>query len=455
MGAPHSQSQRRDATQDTTQAAALTLDGVSFGYGGPDILRAVTLRVRPGERVGLLGPNGAGKSTLLRLASCLLRPRTGRVLLGDDDARTLARGAVARRVAVVPQDFAVQFAYTVRQLTELGRTAHAGSWGFLRAADHAAVEQALAATELEPLAERVFNELSGGERQRVLVAMALAQASPLLLLDEPTAHLDIRHQIEVLELLSRLNQERGLTVIAALHDLNLAARYFPRLVLFRNVVVADGPPSAVLDAGLLSRVYETPVQVGILRGEAYLSVLPPSQTPLVTPRGEDGTADGSEAPARVHVVAGGGSGELMMRSLADAGIPFTAGALNVGDSDYVLAAQLAVRCVAELPYAPIAAESLAATRACMAAAEHIVICPAPFGPGNAALLEAAAEAARGGRSVLLLESGLPELADHTAALARFRERDFTGGRAVEAYAALLDAGARLVAGPAEVSALAG
>jgi iron complex transport system ATP-binding protein len=253
------------------------VEDVTFGYrgaGGPDILRGVTLRVRRGERVGLLGPNGAGKSTLLRLASGVLRPGSGRVLLAGAEVRALPRDEVARRVAVVPQDFSVRFAYTVRQLVELGRTAHAGSWGVLRAADRQVVARALAATDLDTLADRVFNELSGGERQRVLVAMALAQASPVVLLDEPTAHLDIRHQIEVLELLRRLNHERGLTVLAALHDLNLAARYFPRLVLFRNEIIADGPPAAVLDPALLSRVYETPVRVGRLAGETYLSVLP-------------------------------------------------------------------------------------------------------------------------------------------------------------------------------------
>lgn len=261
--------------QPDNQEIALALEHVSFGYtAGASILRDVTLRVRQGECVGLLGPNGAGKSTLLRLASGVLRAGSGHVLLVGDEVRALARDEVARRVAVVPQDFAVQFAYTVRQLVELGRTSHAGSWGFLRTEDHRAVVRALEATELESLAERVFNELSGGERQRVLVAMALAQASPMVLLDEPTAHLDIRHQIEVLELLRRLNHQRGLTVIAALHDLNLAARYFPRLVLFRNEIIADGPPEAVLDAALLSRVYETPVRVGTLPGEAYLSVLP-------------------------------------------------------------------------------------------------------------------------------------------------------------------------------------
>jgi iron complex transport system ATP-binding protein len=265
-------------------AAALAFDEVSFAYGGsagtsygrePAVER-VSLRVAAGEMVGLIGPNGAGKSTLLRLASGVLTPRSGTVLLGGENVRRLGRRELARRVAVLPQDFSVQFAYTVRQIVAMGRLPYGDLWGTLRSDDRAAVATALETTQTAQLADRVFNELSGGERQRVLIALALAQASPILLLDEPTAHLDIKHQVEALALLRRLNRERGLTVVAALHDLNLAARYFPRLILFRRTILADGPASQVLDGALLSAVYETPVRVGVLPGERDLTVVPPT-----------------------------------------------------------------------------------------------------------------------------------------------------------------------------------
>ena len=283
------QDKRRQESQ-----AAVRFEAASFAYGEAAVFRDVSLRVDEGEMVGLLGPNGAGKSTLLKLASGVIRPQAGRVLLGAHEAHRLARAAAARQVAVVPQEFSVQFAYTVRQLVELGRTAHLGAWGILGARDRAAVDAAIGATGLTELADRVYNALSGGERQRVLVAMALAQSSGMLLLDEPTAHLDIRHQVEVLELLCRLNRQRGLTVVAAIHDLNLAARYFPRLVLFRHGVVADGPPAAVLDGGLLAAIYQTPIQVGILRGEEHLSVLPPGgrASPPAPPRARGGESAG-------------------------------------------------------------------------------------------------------------------------------------------------------------------
>jgi cobalamin transport system ATP-binding protein len=354
-------------------------------------------------------------------------------------------------VAVVPQDFSVPFAYTVRQIVEMGRLAHADAWGTPRAVDRAAIAGALAETDTAALAGRVFNELSGGERQRVLIALALAQASPLLLLDEPTAHLDIKHQIEALELLRRLNRERGLTVLAVLHDLNLAARYFGRLILFRRRVVADGPPARVLDGALLSRVFEAPVRVGILRGEEHLSVLPPGTAP-----GGRASEAGGAADARVHVLAGGGSGELLMRALADAGVPFGAGPLNVGDSDHALAERLALACIAEPPYAPVSPRGLAAARERMIAAGAIIVCPMPLGPGNVALLDAALEARRAGTRVIVLEptaalGGEPPI---EAALRAVAARDFSG-RGAALYGELLDAGAELCMTPGDALARLG
>lgn len=258
---------------------ALAFERVSFAYDRGAVVRDLSLRVGGGELVGLLGPNGSGKSTVLKLGAGVLRPRSGSVTLGDLPVRAMSRGDIARRLAVVPQELTVQFAYTVRQIVELGRTPHVGIFGVFTSTDTDAVERALAATDVAHLAGRTFNELSGGERQRVLVALALAQETEVVLLDEPTAHLDIRFQVGTLELVRRLNGERGITVLAALHDLNLAARYFPRLVLFDGAVVADGTPAQVLDGALLSRVYGTPVRVGRLPGEQHITVLPATPEP--------------------------------------------------------------------------------------------------------------------------------------------------------------------------------
>jgi iron complex transport system ATP-binding protein len=430
---------------------ALSLDNVTFGYRREPIVQQVSLRLAAGDMVGLLGPNGAGKSTLLKLATGILRPSQGSVTLQGQNIRRLSQVEIARRVAVVPQDFTVQFAYTVRQIVELGRMPHMGALGVTRATDRAAIDAALADTSTDQLADRVFNELSGGERQRVLVALALAQDAGIVLLDEPTAHLDIKHQIEVLELLRRLNSKRGLTVLAALHDLNLAARYFPRLVLFRRQIVADGPPAHVLNGTLLSEIYGTPVRVGILRGEEHLSVLPPAYA--AAPAGA-----GRASAAAVHVLAGGGSGELLMRTLADADVTFSAGPLNIGDSDHALASRLAALTIAEPPYAPVSPQGLAAARECMAAVPTVVVCPMPLGRGNVGLLESALDARRAGTQVILLEPGIERagdaLLDREAAridddpFSTIRERDFSG-RGLDLYRALAQSGAQWVGSPAD------
>ncbi len=408
----------------------LVVEGVTFGYGREPLLYNVHVQVQAGEMVGLLGPNGSGKTTLLRLLSGVYRPQHGRILLEGHDLLQWSRRTVARRIAVVPQELHMPFAFTVEQMVSLGRTPFVDFWGSLGARDKNMVKDALQAAAIESLADRIFNHLSGGERQRVMIAMALAQEPRLLLLDEPTSHLDIKFQIETLELVQRLNWERGVTVIAAMHDLNLAARYFPRLLLFQRGIVADAAPAEVLEPGVLRRVYGVNVQVGILRGAEHISVLPPRSE--YAREATEEQQNGSGQRPIVHVIAGGGSGELMMRALADAHVAFVAGALNIGDSDHTLALRLAEEVITEQPYAPISPAVLAQVRESLAAVKLLIICPMPIGSGNLVLLGEAVTAARRGLPVLLL-AGTPYIAG----------RDYTGeGQLL--WDALLQAGARTV-----------
>src|SRR5215472_6481559 len=376
-------------------AHVLEVRGVTFGYGRQPLFNDVHLRVRAGEMVGLLGPNGAGKTTLLRLLSGVLFPQQGEVLLEGRDLRQWGRRGAARRIAVVPQELHVPFAFTVEHMVSLGRTPFISLFGSQTKHDQAIIQQAMSEAEIIPLAGRVFNELSGGERQRVMVAMALAQEPSLLLLDEPTSHLDIKYQVEILALIQRLNRELSVTVVASMHDLNLAARYFPRLVLFQHGIVADAGPTEVLAPRLLHRVYGVNVRVGILRGAEHLSVLPPVNE----------TTEEEHEPSRqaqVHVMAGGGSGELLMRALADAHVPFIAGALNIGDSDHTLALHLAEEVITEQPYAPISPAVLEQVRSSLARMALLILCPVPIGPGNLALLREAVSAVSRGVHVLIL-----------------------------------------------------
>ena len=348
--------------------------------------------------LGLLGPNGSGKTTLLRLLSGTLRPQQGQVELEGRALAQWGRRQVARRVAVVPQGLHMPFAFTVEQMVALGRTPFDRSfWRTRSAHDHEIVHDALTATGIASLSNHIFNELSGGERQRVMIAMALAQQPSVLLLDEPTSHLDIKYQVETLELVQQLNRERGVTIVAAMHDLNLAARYFSRLLLFQRGVVADASPAEVLEPALLGRVYGVAVQVGILRGAEHLSVLPPAHN-AASPLAEH------QPYPRIHVIAGGGSGELAMRALADAHLPFVAGALNIGDSDHTLALRLAQQVITEQPYAPISPQIASQVRVSLQKVSLLLICPTAIGPGNLVLFAEALRAAQNGLPVFLLNT---------------------------------------------------
>ena len=225
----------------------IRFERLTVAYRGRPVLADVDLEIRPGERVALIGPNGAGKSTLLRAAAGILEPAAGRVSLGDTQLERLDRISIARRIAVVPQQTTLPFAATVEEVVGLGRLPHEDPFRGHRPADRAAVAAAIERVGLGHLLGRDARELSLGERQLVLVALAVAQAAPALLLDEPTVHLDLRHQVEVMELLVDLNERDGTTILAVLHDLSLAAAFFPRLVLLdRGRVVADGTPAHVL-----------------------------------------------------------------------------------------------------------------------------------------------------------------------------------------------------------------
>lgn len=234
----------------------LRADGVTVEVRTRAILRDVSLALAAGERIALVGPNGAGKSTLLRVLAGTLRPTAGRVELGGTPIVDLDRAEVARRLAVVPQQTALPFSMRVEEVVALGRLPHEDPLRGSRPADRAAVAAAIERVGLGHLLGRDARELSLGERQLVLLALAVAQEAPVLLLDEPTVHLDLRHQVEAMELLRDLNERDGTALVAVLHDLGLAAHFFPRLVVIdHGRVVADGTPSDILTDELIRDVF--------------------------------------------------------------------------------------------------------------------------------------------------------------------------------------------------------
>lgn len=255
----------------------LEIQSLNVRYGSRLILEGVSLQVRAGEVVALIGPNGAGKTTLIRAASGIIKPEHGRVLASGTDIAALAPAQRAASLAVVPQAQHLPENFSVWETVVLGRTPYLGWLGRPLRKDLERVEWALRQTEAWELRERCMGKLSGGEQQRVLLARALAQETPILLLDEPTAHLDLRYQAALLGLVRKLAVEQNLAVLVAIHDLNLTPLYTDQVALLAGGrLQAVGAPAEILTAGRLSAVYQAPVSV---------VSHPEYGTPLVLPDG--------------------------------------------------------------------------------------------------------------------------------------------------------------------------
>jgi len=242
-------------------AEGLILRRVTATYGSRVALRAASLEVRPGEVVGLVGPNGSGKTTVVRVGSRALRPREGTVLVAGEDPYGVPARLAARLAAVVPQEVVPAFEFTVREVVSMGRTPYLSTFGAGGPEDERRVRQAMERSGIQHLGDRPLAELSGGEKQRVILAQALAQDAPVLLFDEPTTHLDLRHVVGVLDTIREL-AVAGRAILGVFHDLNLAAASCDRLVVLDDgEVVAEGEPADVVTESLLRDVYGVEAEV--------------------------------------------------------------------------------------------------------------------------------------------------------------------------------------------------
>jgi iron complex transport system ATP-binding protein len=411
----------------------LVLEAVTAGYGIAPVVHEVSLEVARGAITGLIGPNGSGKTTLVRVASRGLAPRSGSVRVCGLDPYAIPAKQAARMLAVVPQDLAPAFSYSVLEMVMMGRSPYLSAWGGSGPEDWAQVRRAMAACNVQHLADRSLTELSGGERQQVILAQALAQDAPVLLLDEPTTHLDLRHIVETLSLVRAMVREQGRAVLAIFHDLNLAAAYCDRLVaLNRGGVVASGPPGTVITRGLVRDVFgvEAEVSPAGSAGRPSVVVAPPV------------ALDRQPGARRAHVVGGAGRGAAVMRLLAERGFEVTVGVLHAGDTDDVVADRLNLQRVTVPPFSDIDARSAEDCRVLIGEASVLVVCDPPVGPGNLVNLRLSLDAARAGTRTVLLDQ-IP-----------MEERDFTRGEATRMWRALREL-ARVASTVEEVDHLVG
>ncbi len=384
----------------------LDIEGISFNYGTAKVLDNIVFSAGRGECIGIIGPNGSGKSTLLKTLGKVLKPSSGRVVLGGKELERYSPKELSRHMAVVPQDTNIDFDFTCLEVVLMGRNPHMGRFALEGKRDLDIAKQSMMLTSTWHLRERPFSEGSGGERQRVIIARALAPEPSVLLLDEPVSHLDINHQIEILELIERLKGQRGLVVMIVLHDLNLAARYCDRLMLlYENKILATGSPTEVITREYIGKAFRANVIIRKhpITGFLYVTLL----------NGLDAIEPATGKT--VHVVCGAGTGARLLYALRSRGYNVTAGVLNVLDSDYDAAMQLNIKTVGEAPFSPITPESYGQALEAMKKADAILISGVPFGWGNLQNLQAALEAS-GTKPVILLENGVEKF-------------DFTGGEA--------------------------
>ena len=398
----------------------LVAESIVAGYNQTPVVWDASLQVAPGQVVALLGPNGAGKSTLLRALARTLQPLEGRRTLDGKPYESYSPTEFARLVAYAPQETPSEMGFTVAELVMMGRYPHQkGFWSVSRA-DWDAVFRAMAQTEMTHLAERTISQLSGGERQRVNLARALAQEARYLLLDEPTAHLDLHHQTQLMHRLRQYAHTQGVGALVVLHDLNLASQYADWIVLMsQGRIVAQGSPEEALQPALLEQVYQTPVlrQTNPLTGRPLLFALSPDGAPVASP----------DAP-HAFVVAGGGAGAAVYYALLAAGWRVSTGVLNLLDTDEEVARALRLTHITEQPFSPVSDTAYHQARRVVETADAVVIAETPFGHGNLRNLELALWAQA---------QGLPVYALTTRPI---EQRDFTGGAATRLWNTLLEGG---------------
>lgn len=251
----------------------LELQNIFCRYDKEDVLRGISFSIQEGDFVGIIGPNGCGKTTLFRVITKILNPSSGTVIYQDKDIKNIPGKDLAKEIAVGLQVFSSAFSYTVKDFILMGRFPHKERFELINENDFAICESAMSLTDTLSIRQRNINELSGGERQRVQIAQALAQEPRVFLLDEPTTHMDIHHQVKILNLIRKLNREQGLTIVVTLHDLNLASEYCPRLILLNEgKIYKMGTPTEVLTYQNIEEVYNTVVLVkeNPLSGSPYI-----------------------------------------------------------------------------------------------------------------------------------------------------------------------------------------
>jgi iron complex transport system ATP-binding protein len=386
----------------------LSINNVDCYYDSVKIVENVSFSVKTGNFLGILGPNGSGKTTLLKSISRILKPKKGTILLEDQDIYALKPVDIAKKLSVVSQGTTIAFSFSALDVVLMGRSPHLSRFASESEKDVEIAKKCMAYTGTLPLADRLITELSGGERQRVIIAKALAQEPQVLLLDEPTTHLDISNQLEIMDILKRLCNENKLLVVGVFHDFNLAAHYCDSLILLK-----DGK---IFDAGKSEKVL-TPKNIKSIFGiETLVKENPITKSVYVMPISPNFTQQ--KRNLTVHIICGGGTGSSLMKLLLDDGYAVTSGVLNLLDTDQETANFLKVPVVSEAPLSPISEIAYENNLDLISKADVVILTSIPFGFGNIKNLDAVHFGLEHDKPVLVLNESPIGIRDFTKGVAK-------------------------------------
>lgn len=405
----------------------LSIKNLSFSYDGNNILDDISFGINRKNFVSILGPNGAGKSTLVNIISKVLKDFKGEIILGGRDLKTMTSRDLARKMAVVPQYTSPSFGFTVEEMVLMGRHPYISRFGGEKPEDYAVVREVMEKTRVTQFAKRRFTQLSGGEKQRVVIAQALAQESQILLLDEPTSHLDINFQIELMNLFSGLNREEGKTIIGIFHDINLAIQNSTQIMLLKDGnVFAFGEPEEIINSKNLKSVFHSDIFVGKnpVTGKIYVSpVFDPDYSTQQTGQKQE------KKSIRIHIIGGGGAASPIISFLHHRGYQLSCGVINTFDTDMDTCQMLDIPYVVEAPFSPVSFDSQNKNMVFIRESDIVVLPKVEFGNGNFSNLVSVKEALGLNKKVIVIDNG------------EIEKRDHTGGKAKLLYEKILSEGA--------------
>ena len=378
-------------TDGNTTVNKLELDGLSVGYHGRPLISDIAFALRPGEILTLIGPNGAGKTTILKSITRHLAAISGAVYIDGRNSRVLDGKSFATKLAVVLTDRVRPELMTCREFAEAGRYPYTGSFGRLTERDREIVDRALAAVHAEEIAEQEIATVSDGQRQRVLLARAICQEPEIIVLDEPTSFLDVKHKIELLEILRAMARERGIAVVMSLHEIDLAEKISDKIVCVKGDAIAGyGPPEAIFRDDFITSLFD-------IKHGSFHSLT--GAVELKKPQGEP----------RCFVIGGAGYGVPFYRALQKKGFPFAAGILPENDIDYPVAAALAHAVISCAAFMPVGTEQTEAAKRQIDAVNTVIDCGCPMGEYNRANGELISYAAKQNKRILRAVGELSEV----------------------------------------------